>query len=96
MLEWGLAQTKLPGENSLLPVAHETSITKGEIRMNSFYTVLAVSILVLTTLVAPAPIKGLNVNSPQADNMSPCFPEEVQACQASGGTFDWRHCMCWY
>jgi len=27
-------------------------------------------------------------------NKSPCLEEDVYACQASGGTFNWSHCTC--
>jgi hypothetical protein len=28
------------------------------------------------------------------ENKSPCLEEDVYACQASGGTFNWSHCTC--
>ncbi|HEX8131174.1 MAG TPA: hypothetical protein VF527_18895 [Pyrinomonadaceae bacterium] len=30
----------------------------------------------------------------KAYNKSPCFEEDVYACQAEGGRFNWSHCYC--
>lgn len=58
------------------------------------------TLLVLSSLLFPA------TNAPNAtagkgrptvlENKSPCFEEEVYACQAGGGTFNWSHCTCEY
>lgn len=63
--------------------------------MSTIFTIMAVSLLVLSSLVAPVPTKSRHDN-PQPLNKSPCFPEEVEACRSSGGTFDWSHCLCNY
>ena len=47
-------------------------------------------ILVLSSLVGPVD------DGNSAENKSPCFEEDVYACQASGGTFNWSHCTCEY
>lgn len=61
--------------------------------MSTIFTIMAVGLLVFSSLVAPVSTKPRR-DDPRPLNMSPCLPEDVQACQASGGTFDWRHCFC--
>ena len=60
--------------------------------MRSRLTFTLAAILMLTAILAPTS----NTKSLKDMNKSPCFEEDVYACQASGGTFDWRHCTCWY
>jgi hypothetical protein len=40
--------------------------------------------------------KGGGKGDVKAYNKSPCLDENVYACQASGGRFNWRHCTCEY
>ena len=66
--------------------------------MNTIFTFIAVGLLVLSSLVGPASTSGNRRGDepPQPQNMSPCLPEDVEACHASGGTFNWSHCYCSY
>jgi len=43
---------------------------------------------------AARPSKGGEKGTVKAYNKSPCLEEDVYACQAEGGTFNWRHCTC--
>lgn len=58
--------------------------------MDYVLTFVLTSILVFSSLVAPTD----GGDGGGALNKSPCFEEEVYACQASGGTFNWSHCTC--
>lgn len=51
------------------------------------------TILMFSAVLAPTSNTKSDIKNM---NKSPCFEEDVYACQASGGTFDWRHCTCWY
>jgi hypothetical protein len=38
--------------------------------------------------------KGSDKGTVKTYNKSPCFEEDVYACQAEGGRFNWSHCTC--
>ena len=68
--------------------------------MSLFFKLAAIS----TLLIFSALDQGNSYTSSKGDgkdtveifNKSPCFEEEVYECQAGGGTFDWKSCMCFY
>ncbi len=62
--------------------------------MNFVLTLALTAIVALSSLLGPASDAGAGHDNPTPNNMSPCLPEDVNACQASGGTFNWRHCTC--
>jgi hypothetical protein len=57
--------------------------------MNFIYTAVVVATLVFSSLLMAGDSER------EAYNKSPCFEEDVYACHASGGTFNWSHCMCY-
>ncbi|HEV2799362.1 MAG TPA: hypothetical protein VGW12_02635 [Pyrinomonadaceae bacterium] len=69
--------------------------------MSLYFRIAAVSTLLIFSVLGqsgklktPSPRNGGGKGAVEAYNKSPCFPEEVQECQASGGTFNWKNCTC--
>ncbi len=70
--------------------------------MSLYFKLAAITTVLILSMFS----KGGNFKTPQDNggskgtvktyNKSPCFEEDVYACQASGGTFNWRHCTCEY
>ncbi|HEX8458257.1 MAG TPA: hypothetical protein VF656_13225 [Pyrinomonadaceae bacterium] len=70
--------------------------------MSLYFRIAAISTLLIFSAFSqsgkfktPAPGNdGGGKGTVKAYNKSPCFQEEVQECQASGGRFNWSHCTC--
>lgn len=60
--------------------------------MKKLLTVVAVGILMLSSLLTPASAsrKGGDI----LENKSPCFEEDVRACLSEGRQWNWSQCYC--
>jgi hypothetical protein len=66
--------------------------------MSIYFKLAAISTLLIFSLFD----QGGSYKSPKengkgtvkAYNKSPCFEEDVYACQAEGGRYNWSHCYC--
>ena len=58
--------------------------------METILKLIAITALVLT-FASQSPNGKIDKDP---NNKSPCDMDEVVACQAQGGTWDWKHCFC--
>ena len=68
--------------------------------MSLYFKVAAISTLLVLSMFGKGgtykPPRSTDKGTVKAYNKSPCFEEDVYACQASGGRFNWSHCTCEY
>jgi hypothetical protein len=67
--------------------------------MSLYFKIAAISTLLILSVFDQggsykSPEKGSDKGTIEAYNKSPCLQEEVYECQASGGRFNWSHCIC--